>query len=77
MKTLTELKGTNMGIMKAQYIEDQIAEETARKRLFHNFKEVPQHVVDEDLVDLARQHSKELNQMEMFDDDDWNWSGKR
>lgn len=77
MKTLTELKGTNMGIIKEKYIEDQIAEETARKRLFHNFKEVPQHVVDEDLVDLARQHSKELHQMEMFDDDDWNWSGKR
>ena len=77
MKTLTELKGTNMGIMKEKYIENQIAEETARKRLFHNFKEVPQHVSDEYLVDLARQHSKELNQMEMFDDDDWNWSGKR
>ena len=77
MKTLTELKGTNMGIMKEKYFENQIAEETARKRLFHTFKEVPQHVSDEDLVDRARQHSKELNQMEMFDDDDWNWSGKR
>ena len=66
-----------MGIMKEKYIENQIAEEIARKRLFHNFKDVPQHIIDEDLADLARQHSKELKQMEMFDDETWNWSGLR
>ena len=66
-----------MGIMKEKYIENQIAEETARKRLFHNFKDVPQHVVDEDMADCARERTKELNQMEMFDDETWNWSGLR
>ena len=70
-------KGTNMGIMKAQYIEDQIVEETARKRLFHNFKEVPQHVIDEEQVDEAIERRHDRRQMEMFDDDDWNWSGSR
>ena len=63
--------------MKAQYIEDQIAEETARKRLFHNFKDVPQHIIDEDLADRARERTKELRQMEMYDDEMWNWSGLR
>ena len=63
--------------MKEKYIEDQIAEETARKRLFHNFKEVPQHIIDEDLADRARERTKELKQMEMFDDETWNWSGLR
>ena len=76
MKTLTELKGTNMGIMKEKYIENQIAEEIARKRLFHNFKDVPQHVIDEDLVDEAIERRHDRKQMEMFDDD-WNWSGQR
>lgn len=66
-----------MGIMKEKYIENQIAEEIARKRLFHNFKDVPQHVIDEDMADRARERTKELKQMEMFDDDDWNWSGSR
>ena len=71
------IKGINMGIMKEKYIEDQIAEETARKRLFHNFKDVPQHVIDEDLVDEAIERRHDRKQMEMFDDDDWNWSGRR
>ena len=71
------IKGINMGIMKEKYIEDQIAVEIARKRLFHNFKDVPQHIIDEDLADSARERTKELKQMEMFDDDDWNWSGRR
>ena len=66
-----------MGIMKEKYIENQIAEEIARKRLFHNFKDVPQHVIDEDLADRARERTKELKQMEMFDDETWNWSGLR
>ena len=66
-----------MGVMKEKYIENQIAEEIARKRLFHNFKDVPQHVIDEDLADRARERTKELKQMEMFDDETWNWSGLR
>ena len=47
------IKGINMGIMKEKYIENQIAAEIARKRLFLNFKDVPQLVIDEDLVDEA------------------------
>ena len=57
--------------------KDQIAEETARKRLFHNFKDVPQHVIDEEKVDEAIERRHDHKQMEMFDDDGWNWSGKR
>ena len=71
------IKGINMGIMKEQFIEDQIAVEIARKRLFHNFKDVPQHVIDEDLVDEAIERRHDRKQLEMFDDDGWNWSGHR
>ena len=71
------IKGINMGIMKEKYIEDQIAVEIARKRLFHNFKDVPQHVIDEEKVDEAIERRHDPKQMEMFDDDDWNWSGRR
>ena len=66
-----------MGIMIEKYIENQIAEEIARKRLFHNFKDVPQHIIDEDLADRARERTKELKQVEMFDDEWMNWSGLR
>ena len=57
--------------------KDQIAEETARKRLFHNFKDVPQHVIDEEKVDETIEQIYDRKQMEMFDDDGWNWSGNR
>ena len=38
---------------------------------------VPQHVIDEALADDARQRTKDLRQMEMYDDEMWNWSGLR
>ena len=63
--------------MKEQFIEDQIAVEIARKRLFHNFKDVPQHVIDEEKVDEAIERRHDRKQLEMFDDDGWNWSGHR
>ena len=63
--------------MKEQFIEDQIAVEIARKRLFHNFKDVPQHVIDEEKVDETIEQIYDRKQMEMFDDDGWNWSGNR
>ena len=82
-----------MGIMKEKYIEDQIAEETARKRLFHNFKEVevdegnyeymPKRPQSEESarveleVDMARERERERIQMEMYDDPYLNWSGHR
>ena len=37
--------------MKAQYTEDQNTEEFARKRPFHNFKDVPLPVIVEEKVD--------------------------
>ena len=57
--------------------KDQIAEETASKRLFYNFKDVPQHVIDEEKVDETIEQIYDRKQMEMFDDDGWNWSGNR
>ena len=71
------IKGINMGIMKEKYIEDQIAVEIARKRLFHNFKDVPQHVIDEEKVDEARERERDRMQIEKFDDPYMNWSGLR
>ena len=39
--------------------------------------EVPEHVRDENRVDDIRERMKELEQMRMFDDETWNWSGLR
>ena len=35
------------------------------------------HVEEERLADEARERERDRRQMEMFDSDDWNWSGKR
>ena len=40
-------------------------------------KEVPQHVIDEAAADAARQRTRDLRQMEMYDDEWQNWSGLR
>ena len=37
----------------------------------------PQHVIDEEKVDEAREREREQMQMEMFDDPYLNWSGHR
>ena len=37
----------------------------------------PQHVIDEERVDLIKEKRKEQAQMEMFDDPVMNWSGLR
>ena len=37
----------------------------------------PQHVIDEELADAARQRTRDLRQMEMYDDPYMNWSGLR
>ncbi len=49
-----------------QGIDDQYVEEM-----------VPQHVIDEAVADASRERTKELKQMEMYDSQDWNWSGFR
>ena len=53
--------------MKEKYIEEQIEQE----------KEIPQHVIDEALADDARQRTRDLRQMDMYDDEWMNWSGLR
>ncbi len=40
-------------------------------------KKRPQHVIDEEEADLARERQREIAQMEMFDDPYMNWSGHR
>ena len=37
----------------------------------------PQHIIDEETIDLVRELRKEQAQMEMFDDPVMNWSGLR
>ena len=39
--------------------------------------EIPQHVIDEELADAARQRTRELRQMDMYNDEMWNWRGLR
>ena len=69
---------------------EKMVEDAAKKVLAEGFageyeegddwvekEEVPQHVIDEALADDARQRTKDLRQMEMYDDEMWNWSGLR
>ena len=39
--------------------------------------DIPQHVIDEAAADAARQRTRDLRQMEMYDDEWMNWSGLR
>ena len=55
-----------MGIRKNEHIEHL---EKQDKR--------PQHVIDEEQVDEGILERHDRRQMEMFDDHDWNWSGRR
>ena len=63
---------------------DEIAERVANETIDEDVlqedeeeREVPQHVIDEALADDARQRTRDLRQMEMYDDEMWNWSGLR
>ena len=63
---------------------DKIAKKVAEEPMenvdegnYEYLPKVPQHVIDEDLADRARERTKELRQMEMFDDPYENWSGLR
>ena len=40
-------------------------------------KKRPQHVIDEEKADEARERERDRMQMEMFDDPYMNWSGQR
>ncbi|MDP7366882.1 MAG: hypothetical protein QGH83_06450 [Candidatus Pacebacteria bacterium] len=61
---------------------DKIAKKVANEPLEENMlqediEEIPQHVIDEELADAARQRTRDLRQMEMYDDEWMNWSGLR
>ena len=38
---------------------------------------IPQHIIDEEKVDEEILNRHDRRQMEMFDDPDWNYSGRR
>ena len=59
----------NLTYIWSQGMVDKIAKKVA--------EETPQHVIDEDEVDEGILERHDRRQMEMFDDPDWNWSGKR
>ena len=52
-------------------VDEDVLQEDKKERV------VPQHVIDEALADEARQRTRDLRQMEMYDSEDWNWSGLR
>jgi hypothetical protein len=61
---------------------DKIAKKVANEPLEENMlqediEEIPQHVIDEELADAARQRTRDLRQMEMYDDEWMNWGGLR
>jgi len=61
---------------------DKIAKKVANEPLEENMlqediEEIPQHVIDEELADAARQRTRDLRQMDMYDDEWMNWSGLR
>jgi len=61
-------------------IAERVANETVDEDVLQEDEEeqvVPQHVIDEALADDARQRVRDLRQMEMYDDEMWNWSGLR
>jgi len=61
-------------------IAERVANEAVDENVLQEDEEervVPQHVIDEALADDARQRTRDLRQMEMYDDEMWNWSGLR
>ena len=73
-----------MDYIWSQAMIDNIAKKVAEEPMenvdegnYEYMPKVPQHVIDEDLADRARERTKELRQMEMFDDPYENWSGLR
>jgi len=40
-------------------------------------EEIPQHVIDEAKVDAALERMRDQRQMDMYNSEDWNWSGLR
>ena len=40
-------------------------------------RKIPQHVIDEEKVDAALERMRDQRQMDMYNSEDWNWSGLR
>ena len=40
-------------------------------------RKIPQHVIDEAKVDAALERMRDQRQMDMYNDEMWNWSGLR
>ena len=63
---------------------DKIAKKVAEEPMenvdegnYENMPKRPQHVIDEEKVDEEILNRHDRRQMEMFNDPDWNYSGKR
>ena len=81
----------NLTYIWSQGMVDKIAKKVAEEPMENmdegNYEYMPKaegvknkyidHVETERLVDEARERERDRRQMEMFDDPDWNWSGKR
>lgn len=72
-----------MGTIKKEYNIHMMAEEAAKKvadeeiENMEDEQEVPQHVIDEEKVDAALERMRDQRQMDMYNDEMWNWSGLR
>jgi len=72
-----------MGTIKEEYNIHMMAEEAAKKvadeeiENMEDEQEVPQHVIDEAKVDAALERMRDQRQMDMYNDEMWNWSGLR
>jgi len=69
-----------MNELDVDKIAERVANEAVDEAVLQEDEEervVPQHVIDEALADDARQRARDLRQMEMYDDEMWNWSGLR
>ena len=67
---------SNLTYLWSNGMVDNIAKKVAEEPM-ENVDDRPQHVIDEERVDLIKEKRKEQAQMEMFDDPVMNWSGLR
>ena len=78
---------SNLTYIWSQGMVDKIAEKVAEEPMENvdegNYEylpkrpHIPQHVIDEEKVDEGILERHDRRQMEMFDDPDWNYSGRR
>ena len=61
----------------SQGMVDKIAKKVAEEPIEDMKSQHIDHVETERLVDLERERARDRMQIELFDDPDWNYSGKR